>query len=268
MKRGQRLHGFTVVELIIVVAVIAILVAVTLVAYGTWQQRIADTAVKADLKQAASLLASVHNFKNTYPTSLYSDELSSDNQPSFKPSDNSTVILKTNATTLPQYTGLTNAQNTQLFLDACNSAMPVVGSSGTTYYTSCYAFITGLLQFRLASANRTAYIANPVQSDFTIACTKFLGSCNEPDYDAAAASAITKIKERFSNQQGTYPVNMPLLFFGAVLPEPSSFYSYDDATKFCLEGVPKKFPDRVFHLKGSAEKAIESGPCPTDPNDF
>lgn len=261
MQRKDR--GFTVVELMIIIVVIAVLAAMTIVAYGTWRKNMAKTEVKSDLLQASNLLESVHNFKNTYPTSLYSDQLSEDDKPSFQPSENVTVILRTNATTLPHYSGLTQAQNAQLFIDACNSAMPVNDDSGGYYHTSCGAILTGIIGFLIGGA-KNARLASPVQSNFTIQCTTGLlqPNCSTPAYEAAMPAVATAIKQRFTAQGGTFPVTMPLLFLGAVLPPPDGVVTYDDATTFCLDGVSEQHPDLLYHVDSSDPKKVLDGSCP------
>ncbi len=65
-------RGFTIVELLIVIVVIAILAALTIVAFSNLMNRAAVSALKSDLDGAAKTL-SVDNFKNgQYPTTAAS----------------------------------------------------------------------------------------------------------------------------------------------------------------------------------------------------
>ncbi len=63
--------GFTIVELLVVIVVIAILAAITIVAYGGISGRANDTAVKSDLENFGKQmeLIRIDTTSNTYPTS-------------------------------------------------------------------------------------------------------------------------------------------------------------------------------------------------------
>ena len=65
MLKSKR--AFTIVELVVVIAVIAILVGVMVVGYGMWRQKVAETVLKSDLQGAAAQLERHNNWGNGYP---------------------------------------------------------------------------------------------------------------------------------------------------------------------------------------------------------
>lgn len=60
-------QGFTIVELIVVIVVIAILVSLTAVAYGYLRDRTYDETIKTDLQSVASAMQSYKAAVGTYP---------------------------------------------------------------------------------------------------------------------------------------------------------------------------------------------------------
>lgn len=68
IRSGNNKQGFTIVELLIVIVVIAILAAITIVAYNGIRQRAVESATNAELQQAAkSLEARKLTNNETYP---------------------------------------------------------------------------------------------------------------------------------------------------------------------------------------------------------
>jgi len=84
-KTVKRNHGFTMVEIVIVVVVIGILAGITIVSYGSWRKNISEGQVKSDLSGVASAMEGARNFGSTYPTSLPTN---------FKPSSDVTLTYK------------------------------------------------------------------------------------------------------------------------------------------------------------------------------
>ena len=66
-------HGFTIVEVIVIITVIAILAAVTVFAFGSWRERTATAEVKDSLTQLSSAITNERNFTNIYPAAVPSN---------------------------------------------------------------------------------------------------------------------------------------------------------------------------------------------------
>ena len=67
----HRLKGFTIVELLIVIVVIAVLASVTVVAYNGIQTRAKNTAIISRANQWYKLLKLYKEEKGSYPLSSY-----------------------------------------------------------------------------------------------------------------------------------------------------------------------------------------------------
>lgn len=260
-------RGFTVVELIIIVIVISILATVTMVGYGSWQRGTANKAVQSDIKQAASLMQAAYNFNNVYPTSLGDQEVSNEDKPSFKASEEVSVTLLHNATELKLYSDgsppLETAQNAQLFLDVCKQ---VAFEDLAPYHSTCATLLPPIVGtgIGLTGGTHKAWLASPIQSNFTITCIPplIIFPCTSPAYESAATAAATRIKDQFVTQGGHFPVTVPLVFSGATLPDPINEYALNDATEFCLQGVSIDFPDVKYYIHSDAPSTVMSGDCP------
>ena len=80
MKQTRSRNAFTVVELMVIIAVIGILATMSVLGWSGWQSSLAKNAVKSDLKQASTAMDSARNFNDTgYPTSLPSSYKSGPN---------------------------------------------------------------------------------------------------------------------------------------------------------------------------------------------
>lgn len=69
-KRHNRTakQGFTIVELMVVVAVIGILAGISIGGYNQWRKSVAKREVQSDLHAVASAMESKRTFNNAYPS--------------------------------------------------------------------------------------------------------------------------------------------------------------------------------------------------------
>ena len=72
MAQRHHTQGFTLVELLVIIAVLAVLAGMTYIFIGDWRTRTATTEVKSDLISASSALENRRNFSSGYPSSLTS----------------------------------------------------------------------------------------------------------------------------------------------------------------------------------------------------
>ncbi len=77
--RGRGSQGLTVVELIIVIAVLSILVTLTRHFIGDWRGRTAQTEVKNDLYNVAAAMEDARNFGTGYPATIPGSYIASPN---------------------------------------------------------------------------------------------------------------------------------------------------------------------------------------------
>lgn len=60
-------NGFTIVELLVVIAVIGLLATLTIFAFGSWRARTAKTEVQNDLRNSNSAANNYRTFNNVFP---------------------------------------------------------------------------------------------------------------------------------------------------------------------------------------------------------
>lgn len=63
-------NGFTLAEMLVVVAIIGVLAGVVIVGYNSWRTTTTEAAIKSDLNGIAGAMENARNFSNAYPTSL------------------------------------------------------------------------------------------------------------------------------------------------------------------------------------------------------
>lgn len=113
-------HGFTIVELLIVIVVIGILAAITIVSFNGVQQKARDTERKSDIGQFHKALELFYAENNYYPS--VNDVLST----SFR---TNTLNIPTAIATPPGQTGVISYCWSSSFNSYCYVGLPAAGGS-------------------------------------------------------------------------------------------------------------------------------------------
>lgn len=64
---NKRTHGFTIVELLVVIVVIVILVGMVIFGFSTWRTRTAKTEVRNEVAQATAAVKNYAAWNNAFP---------------------------------------------------------------------------------------------------------------------------------------------------------------------------------------------------------
>lgn len=115
----RKTNGFTIVELLVIVGVIAILAGIVAFSFGQWRAGTARTEVQNDLKAFATAMENERNFQNAYPTSVPS---------SFTASENVTVTLESATSTAYCAEGSSKVVSGVVYKVQNGSTDPVAGS--------------------------------------------------------------------------------------------------------------------------------------------
>ncbi|MFZ1258261.1 MAG: type II secretion system protein [Candidatus Saccharimonas sp.] len=231
--------GFTLVELIVMISVLAILVVATIVVYKGVQQRSASAVTQHTVADALKNLQLYYIANKNYPSNIANTD--------YAPPLSVAVSLYTNAPQTPTYQNLSSEQNAQLFLNSCNGFMPIE-SGGTTYSTSC-VFNGNNMHVKGQTA------ANVVINGPTINQSSFVLSCG-----SACTTAQNNILSIFTEQGGTFPITVPKK--GSALPQPV-MVNTGTASRFCVEGRSGQF-NTVMYYATSENQVVTEGACPTD----
>ena len=140
----RRAAGFTIVEILIVVATIAILTTITIIAYNGIRQSTMAKAAQSDLRNVSTEMERTKLKEGVYPTTLPN---------AVKASPNITLTL-VKSSDQPFYTNLTAVQNGVLFATICQALVDEgvgkgVNQGGVTqsYVTGCGNWNHGNMQF-------------------------------------------------------------------------------------------------------------------------
>lgn len=248
--------GFTIVELLIVIAVIGVLAALTIVAFNGVQRRASVTSIQSDLSHAAKSMQITQAQTGSYPAIIPSD---------VQPSPGTTLRLVTIGT--PTYNGMSAVQRGVLFHDLCQQLVTEGYGNGSslsgqvgTYITGCHVYGWQGIQINgWQSRTFNVPIGSTTVRDYYNSQTAY--DAWWPDQKTVAVNFADELTSRYTAMGGTFPVTSFWDTWSSgvqkeALPTPTPPH---DPTRFCLEGTHSKYSDLIWHV--TSDSGMAQGAC-------
>lgn len=259
MFKPKQSSGFSIVELLIIVVVIAILAAITIVGYNGIQVRARESVALSDLKSTSTLMQVAYIETGTFPTTL---------PDSIKTSGNTTLTLKWSGT-YTTYGTLTAVQNGVLMAQTCQKLIDEGLGKGTNQGGQVQNYITGCGNWNHGSMQVTAWNSRtwstPISSgqllDYANAFT------TSDTWNAAQIAVVknfyTQLVARQTSQGGVFPVtsfwdSWATTGNGGIMFEPLPA-TPQTKTSYCVEAVLNNIANKLWHI--GEDGTVREGPC-------
>lgn len=270
MKQGNRSRGFTIVEILVVIVILAVLLTLSIVAYQGIQRRSAESSVKSNLSEAAKSLYVERAKNGMYPSALPS---------SFKASDK--VLLTMNSDI--GYSGLTPVQNGVLFYEICKDLISEGLGSGVNNGGNTENYLTACTPYSGSVGNGYIQVNGWTPRNFNKPVTSstlpnLVSSINyndswRPNRDVVEKNFFTQLNDRFLEQGGTFPITTfwepwATVLNGGVfyeaLPLPTTGGGgWVVESDFCIQGRYESYSDVLWYVRKNGQPT--TGTCPAAP---
>ncbi len=251
--RAAKQQGFSLVEILIVIVVIAILASILFVSINGLNRRAAEVTVLSDLSNARKQMELLLTLDGAYPTTLPA---------SIKTSPKVAFTLS-NAQALPHYGSLSPVQNGVLLSQICQDLINEGRGQGTnlgggteSYIMNCGNWNSGSMQ---VTAWNTRVFSTPIDSDTfsNYAATVPSGGAWHPDQQSITQNFYLELKSRLIAQGGAFPITT---FWDAWatptnggvmrqdLPAPDSLGA---GSSYCIQASYNNDPALTWHVRQS-----------------
>lgn len=256
--RLARRTGFTIVELLIVIVIIAILATIVLVAYNGARASAIRSAVLSELSQGAKQMEITHVRTGQYPATLPTEVRSS-----------ADIVLTLEPSTYDHYSGLSNVQRGVLFELVCDQLISEgygkgVNNGGQTeqYVTGCNVYGYGAMQINGWNAHDFAVpIAQTTVNNWYDSNIGY--DAWRPHHKEDVLAFASELTSRYQAMGGTYPVTSfwdPWASPGnGVMKEELPAPDATNTSSYCLQGVYGGNSTYTWHVGPSG--SIAGGPC-------
>lgn len=251
--------AFTIVELLIVIAVIAILASISIISYNGIQKNAANKVAQSDLDQVgAEMQRYAMKYNGAYPSTLPSD---------MKTSPNVTLTLKSIGS-YNYYGGLNAVQNGELMSQICTDLINEGAGKGKDQGGTTQDYLTGCGNWNQGNMQVTGWDTKKYYTPVTSA-TLLAYADNFTTNDAYNKTQETVVKnfyhqlvDRQTKQGGSYPITSFWDYWASpqsggvafqALPTPQATPTY------CVEATHSKFSDIIYHT--TETNKILSGSC-------
>lgn len=244
----RHITGFTLIESVVVIAVIAILATIGVVMYNGAQKRADDARAFVTAQQATTALEAYFVKNKDYPPNLAGVNYAGPTEVA--------LVLYTNAPTTRVYPPgvLSPEQNAQLLLNSCNNQMPTE-EGGTVYNTGCKFAGNNVLVKGKAGSQVNLHGPTMTRDEFL---ANYAADCSMPVCLAARDAMLAA----FEAQGGVFPLTVPKN--NVTMPEATTVAT-DNATEYCLESRSVDYVDVAYH-KTQADSDVVDGTCPDNPD--
>jgi len=252
-------HGFTVVELIIIITVIAILATISIAGYNGATRLALSTAAKSDLQNVATAMTQYMRQHGQYPDTLPSE---------VKATKRITLNLITSGE-LPRYSSLTAVQSGMVMAKACQDLVDAGYGKGTSQGGQLRDYITGCGNWNDDSMQVTGWDSKvwpvPVQKQALLDYGTNFHTSNswDIDQDRVMKNFYTQMVSRYEQMGGTFPITSFWDYWatptnGGVMAQPLN-PNAPTQDCYCVEAEVEGQPELIWHV--TELNKIEPGAC-------